>query len=364
MKGGKIAACDIRLSNTASMADYWLAPHPGTEATMLLGFAHVMLREDLIDRAFLERWVDWRGYLAARGEGASFDDFLAALQTDYADYTPEMVAAETGLEVAVIEEVAREIGAAGSGFASHIWRNAASGNLGGWQVARCLQFSTCCAAPSAPSRRHQPQPASTSSSPRPFDKPPAQNAWSELLYPREWPLSHHELSFLLPHLLKDGRGVIDVYFTRVYNPVWTNPDGCMWIEALRDESLVGLHAALTPTWNETARWADYMLPMGVATERHDLMSQETHAASWISFRQPVHRALLERQGKKVELDLGGQPRRGVGGGRVLDRAVVAHRSRRLARRAQALRVALPPRRAHHHRRVLPVDLRELGPRAA
>ena len=46
----------------------------------------------------------------------------------------------------------------------------------------------------------------------------------------------NEMSFLLPHLLKDGRGQLDVYFTRVYNPVWTNPDGFSWIEALTDET--------------------------------------------------------------------------------------------------------------------------------
>ena len=60
-RGAKLAVCDIRLSNTASMADYWLAPRPGTEAAMLLGFAHVVLHEGLADCAFLERWVDWRG---------------------------------------------------------------------------------------------------------------------------------------------------------------------------------------------------------------------------------------------------------------------------------------------------------------
>ncbi len=74
----------------------------------------------------------------------------------------------------------------------------------------------------------------------------------------------NELSFLLPHFLKDGRGRLDVYFTRVYNPVWTNPDGFSWIEALTDERQVGLHVALTPTWSETAYFADYVLPMGHA----------------------------------------------------------------------------------------------------
>ena len=36
------------------------------------------------------------------------------------------------------------------------------------------------------------------------------------------------MSFLLPHFLKEGRGNVAMYFTRVYNPVWTNPDGMSW----------------------------------------------------------------------------------------------------------------------------------------
>ena len=74
-----------------------------------------------------------------------------------------------------------------------------------------------------------------------------------------------------------AEGKLATYFTRVYNPVWTNPDGFTWIEVLSDETKIGLHAALTPTWSETAWFADYVLPMGLGTERHDLMSQETHA---------------------------------------------------------------------------------------
>jgi anaerobic selenocysteine-containing dehydrogenase len=124
--------------------------------------------------------------------------------------------------------------------------------------------------------------------------------WNELLYPPEWPMAYHEMSFLLPHFLMEGRGKIAAYFTRVYNPVWTNPDGMMWERVLRDESKIELHAALTPVWSETAQYADYVLPMGNGAERHDLMSHETHAAKWIGFRQPVLRVLRERDGEKFE----------------------------------------------------------------
>jgi anaerobic selenocysteine-containing dehydrogenase len=74
----------------------------------------------------------------------------------------------------------------------------------------------------------------------------------------------------------------------------------VWEKVLRDESKIELHAAMTPTWSETAQYADWILPMGHGAERHDLMSQETHAAKWISFRQPVLRVMRERAGEQLE----------------------------------------------------------------
>jgi anaerobic selenocysteine-containing dehydrogenase len=110
----------------------------------------------------------------------------------------------------------------------------------------------------------------------------------------------NEMSFLLPHFLREGRGRLDVYFTRVYNPVWTNPDGFSWIEALCDEEKVGCHVALTPTWSETAFFADFVLPMGHGPERHDLHSYEQYDGQWIGFRQPVLRVARERAGETLD----------------------------------------------------------------
>jgi anaerobic selenocysteine-containing dehydrogenase len=56
---------------------------------------------------------------------------------------------------------------------------------------------------------------------------------------------------------------------------------------------------LTPTWNESAWFADYILPMGHAGERHDIMSQETHSGRWIGFRQPVRRVAMEAAGHTI-----------------------------------------------------------------
>jgi anaerobic selenocysteine-containing dehydrogenase len=300
-EGAKICVVDVRLSNTASHANWWLATWPGTEALLLLAFAHVLINENLFNREFVEKWVNWQDFMAAYKPDvpATFDNFVEALKEHYAFATPEKAAEECGVKAETIREIAREIGKAGTAFSSHVWRNAASGNLGGWQVARCLQFLTVLMG-AVNTRGGTLQNSYTKFVPPPYNKPPPQKVWNELLYPPEWPLAYHELSFLLPHFLEEGRGKVAAYFTRVYNPVWTNPDGMMWERVLRDESKIELHAALTPVWNETAQYADYVLPMGNGAERHDLMSQETHSAKWIAFRQPVLRVLKERAGEKVE----------------------------------------------------------------
>jgi anaerobic selenocysteine-containing dehydrogenase len=328
MKGAKIATVDARLSNTASMSDIWIAPRPGTEAALLLGVAKVMLDEDLFDREFVRRWVNWREWMRTESDTVSpfstsgarrvrstepanvengdlvsdsvpYDAFVAALRAHYAKFTPDFVAAECGIDAAVVPTLAREIGRARGAFSAHVWRSAASAHLGGWQVARCLEF-LCVLAGSVGTKGGTGLNVANKFVGAPFAKPKPQDVWNELLYPPQWPLSHHELSFLLPHLLEHTGRRLDVYFTRVYNPVWTNPDGFAWIDMLSDEKKIGLSAALTPIWNETAIFSDYVLPMGMGSERHDLMSQETHASRWIGFRQPVLRVLAEREGRKVE----------------------------------------------------------------
>jgi anaerobic selenocysteine-containing dehydrogenase len=301
MKGAKLAVMDPRLSNTASMADYWLPTWPGSEAAVLLAMARVILVEQLYNREYLRRWVNWRDFMTAEHpcEPQFFDRFIEILIDLYAGFTPAFAAQESGLLEEVIVDIARQIGQAGTAFAAHTWRAASAGNLGGWQVSRALWFLSVLTGSigtpggTAPNSWNKFVPA-------PFLKPAPPEVWNELLFPPEYPLANYEMSMLLPYFLREGRGKLAAYFTRVYNPVWTNPDGTAWIEMLTDERQVELHAALTPVWSETAWYADYVLPVGVGSERHDLMSQETHAARWIGFRQPVLRVYKSRHGEPVQ----------------------------------------------------------------
>jgi len=298
--GAKLIVMDVRLSNTATHADLWLAPYPGSEAAILLAIANHLIRTRAYDRGFVRRWWNWKEYLDVvhPGEPATFERFEELLGGMYAAYTFAYAEKESGVAAADLEETARLVAGAGTRLSSHTWRSATTGNLYGWQVARCLFLLNALTGAVATEGGTFPN-AWNKFVPKPIHVPPHPKSWNELTWPQEFPLSMNEMSILLPHLLAEGRGRLSVYFSRVYNPVWTNPDGFSWIEALTDEAKVGLHVALTPTWSETAAFADYILPTGLGSERHDLHSYETHDAQWLGFRQPVRRAALERLGRPV-----------------------------------------------------------------
>jgi anaerobic selenocysteine-containing dehydrogenase len=298
--GAKLIVFDTRLSNTATHADHWVAPYPGSEAAIVLALANDLIQRGRYNREFVRRWWNWQEYLAAEHPDleATFENFEKVLQEIYADYTFEFAAAESGTDEAVLRDIAEMVATAGTRLATHNWRSAGAGNEGGWQVARTLLLLNALTGAIATEGGTFPN-AWNKFVPKPIYTPPHPKVWNPLTWPMEYPLAMNELSFLLPHFLKEGRGTLDVYFTRVYNPVWTNPDGFSWIEVLSDESLIGLHVALTPTWNESAYFADYVLPMGHGPERHDLTSYETYNGQWIGFRQPVLRAMRERMGQPV-----------------------------------------------------------------
>ena len=298
MKGAKLATMDPRLSNTASMSDYWLPSYPGTEAAVLLAMALIILEEGLYNRDYLENWSNWQEYLQAKhsDKEVTFENYIAEMINEYKEFTPEFAEAESGVKAEMIREIAQKIGEAGPRFASHNWRSAGASNLGGWAVARCLHFLSVLTGAVGAKGGTSPNSWNKFSPTQP--NPPApQKVWNELHFPKEYPLAFFEMSQLLPHFLKAGRGYMDMYFSRVFNPVWTYPDGFTWMEMFLREDKFGMHAALTPTWNETAFYADFVLPMGLASERHDINSYATHGGTWIAFRQPVLKEAARRNGK-------------------------------------------------------------------
>jgi anaerobic selenocysteine-containing dehydrogenase len=99
---------DSRASNTASKADRWLAPIPGTEAALALGMAHVIIKEKLYDRAFIENhslgFHDWFDEQGEKHTG--FSTMVLG------DYSPEQVEDITGVDRKSIMEVAKKFASA------------------------------------------------------------------------------------------------------------------------------------------------------------------------------------------------------------------------------------------------------------
>ena len=186
--------------------------------------AHVLVLERRYDRDFVRRWVNWEEYLReerpdcpARSRASSARSRSSTRATRRS--SPSGRAASPPRRIV---EIAREIAPAGSALATHVWRNAAAGNLGGWQVARALHSSWCSSArwrrPAAP----RPAPAQVRAGAALMPPPGRCGRAADAA---RVPARVLRDVFLLPHFLKEGRGKIAMYFTRVYNPVWTNPDG-------------------------------------------------------------------------------------------------------------------------------------------
>jgi len=68
-KGAKLIVVDPRLTRAAARADVWLQLRPGTDAALALGMLHVIVKEGLYDREFVERYVHGWEPFCRRVEG-------------------------------------------------------------------------------------------------------------------------------------------------------------------------------------------------------------------------------------------------------------------------------------------------------
>ncbi len=94
--GARLVVIDPYRTRTAALADEHLAIRPGTDGLLALGLLHVLLREGLEDRAYLDRCT--HGFEALRAHALK------------AEHAPAAVAAVTGVAAERIVALAREYG--------------------------------------------------------------------------------------------------------------------------------------------------------------------------------------------------------------------------------------------------------------
>ncbi len=340
-KGAKLVVMDPRMSNSAGMADLWVPIWPGTEAALYLYLVNRIVNEkdtitgkSYIDHDFMKNWVNWnvllndkeylnfivsQGYISKLPSGGSYEDFVKLLQEMYAPYTLEFAAKECRVDPKTLDKLFDMFIEGGDKVTTYFWRAGTIGNRGGWMNVRAgvlaLALRGCMTADVGNNGFYGFHEifinAKGDAATEAGKKPEKVDAWNELLFPPDFPLATNEPSFLLPHLLDDEKWQDDwskkginipkklaIYIPRMYNPVWINPDGFRWIEVLKNEDKMELTLNLSPTWSETNWYCDYILPTGLAGERHDEHSEATKPARWLGFRQPVLRVALEKMGWK------------------------------------------------------------------
>lgn len=89
--GTKSIVIDPRRTELARMADYWLPLKSGTDSALINGIMHIIIKEDLHDKDFIEK----------RCQG------FEAIEELVKSYTPERVSDITGISVRQLYEVAR-----------------------------------------------------------------------------------------------------------------------------------------------------------------------------------------------------------------------------------------------------------------
>jgi len=342
-KGAKLVVMDPRMSNSAGIADLWLPIWPGTETALYLYLANRILNEkglsgeDLVNHDFVKNWINWdqlmadkkqlelmvsRDYMKALPTDESYESFIEMLKEIYAPYTKEFVVKECKLEgfAHKLDELYDMFIDAGDRISTYLWRAGPIAHRGGWMITRAgffpLALRGALAGNKGGTGMHHWHVVSVNgkgdAATVAGERPPRVDVWNEIAWPPEYPLSSFEMSHIMPHLLLDdewrakwkAKGLTNipeklaVWIPRMYNPVWINPDGFRWIEALKREDKIELSFNLSPTWSETNWYCDFVLPVGLAGERHDQSSEPTKPAKILAFKNPALRVALEKTGWK------------------------------------------------------------------
>jgi anaerobic dimethyl sulfoxide reductase subunit A len=97
--GIKIISIDPRYHDTAViLADQWIPIYPGTDTAMMVSMAYIMIKENLHDQAFIDKYT------------IGFDKFKEYVMGDEdgVPKTPEWAERITGVDASIIENLARE----------------------------------------------------------------------------------------------------------------------------------------------------------------------------------------------------------------------------------------------------------------
>ena len=115
-KGVRTIIIDPRYTDTMlGKEDEWLPIRPATDAALVEGIAHVLIKEDLVDQAFLDKYCqgyDEKSLPDSAPANGHYKAHILGQGPDGIEKTPEWASKITGIPAKKIIQLAREIGSA------------------------------------------------------------------------------------------------------------------------------------------------------------------------------------------------------------------------------------------------------------
>ncbi len=281
--GAKMVTFDVRLSNTAGASDEWFAPFPGTDGAVALAMGHAILKAGLQDNDFITKWTT-----------VSVDE----LKEHLAEYTPEWAEKVSGVPAADISRIALEFAKAAPA-ATTMCNRGSSAHLNGYYNDRAIQMLNAivgsvgkkggwCWSPWGgldPNVKTPPMPAKAKTHSVLEDPPeyPLANVWRRMRV--------GEIIYLY---LMQGRAKLKAYMTYNLDSPLTWPEESITKDVLGNEDLINFHVCINCFYNETAHYADIVLPWTTYLERWDLDARGSYnLRPYVGIRTPMVKPLGE-----------------------------------------------------------------------
>jgi anaerobic selenocysteine-containing dehydrogenase len=264
-RGGRVVVVDPRRTESAELADEHLFIRPGTDAAWLAAVATVILSEGLADP----------GPLA--GITVGLDEIEGLL----AAFTPESVAATTGIEADTTRRIARDLASAPTAAVyGRIGTHAGTfGTLASW-IVDVLNVIT--------GNLDRPGGAmfARASTERPRRRAFRIGRWESRAAGHPEVMSELPVATLADEILTPGEGQVKALVTIAGNPLRSTPDTGRLTEAIEGLELV---VSVDPYLGETAARADVVLPPpGPLQKAHfDLSFQALAVRNHANWSEPV-----------------------------------------------------------------------------
>jgi anaerobic selenocysteine-containing dehydrogenase len=257
-RGARLVVVDPYRSKTAEKADQHLALLPGTDAALALGVMHVIFRDGLEDRDYVERHTVGADRLAERAR----------------EWTPERTAETTGLSAAEVEAFAREYATTQpSAIRVNYGLNR---HAGGGMAVRTI---TCLPALTGAWRHRGGGVLLSTSGAFPVDSAALERP--DLVPPGTRTLNMSQLGrVLLDRTLQPPVKALFVYNS---NPAAVAPEQEKVLQGLAREDLFTVVHELFPT--DTVDYADVVLPATTTLEHYDIHKAYGHL--YLSLSRPA-----------------------------------------------------------------------------